>query len=59
MNENFTPHHGIGVPVPNNQHYRSAGLREPLALDDFHLIEKLAHTNSAIGSRLIQRTVHG
>ena len=34
-----------GAPVADNQNSRSAGPRGPLLLDDFHLIEKLAHFN--------------
>ena len=34
-----------GAPVADNQNSRTAGPRGPLLLDDFHLIEKLAHFN--------------
>ncbi len=34
-----------GIPVVDNQNSLSAGPRDPLLLQDFHLIEKLQHFN--------------
>ncbi|AIR89197.1 catalase [Pseudomonas cremoricolorata] len=44
-----------GAPVSDNQNSRSAGARGPLLLDDFHLIEKLAHFNR---ENIPERRVH-
>ena len=44
-----------GAPVPNNQDSISAGERGPLLLQDYQLIEKLAHQNR---ERIPERTVH-
>ncbi len=44
-----------GAPVADNQNSRSAGPRGPLQLDDFHLIEKLAHFNR---ENIPERRVH-
>ncbi|MEE5133017.1 catalase [Pseudomonas alliivorans] len=44
-----------GAPVADNQNSRSAGSRGPLLLDDFHLIEKLAHFNR---ENIPERRVH-
>lgn len=44
-----------GAPVADNQNSRSAGPRGPLMLDDFHLIEKLAHFNREV---IPERRVH-
>ena len=44
-----------GAPVPDNQNSRSAGPRGPLLLDDFHLLEKLAHFNR---ENIPERRVH-
>ncbi|NDL65481.1 catalase [Acerihabitans arboris] len=44
-----------GIPVADNQNSRSAGPRGPLTLDDFHLIEKLAHFNREV---IPERRVH-
>jgi len=44
-----------GAPVADNQNSRSAGPRGPLLLDDFHLIEKLAHFNREV---IPERRVH-
>lgn len=44
-----------GAPVSDNQNSRSAGPRGPLLLDDFHLIEKLAHFNR---ENIPERRVH-
>jgi catalase len=44
-----------GIPVADEQNSLSAGLRGPLLLQDFHLIEKLQHFNR---ERLPERVVH-
>ncbi|SEJ94780.1 catalase [Pseudomonas sp. NFR16] len=44
-----------GSPVADNQNSRSAGARGPLLLDDFHLVEKLAHFNR---ENIPERRVH-
>ncbi|MFB3302037.1 catalase [Pseudomonas sp. AMR01] len=44
-----------GAPVADNQNSRTAGPRGPLLLDDFHLIEKLAHFNR---ENIPERRVH-
>ncbi|WP_374029718.1 catalase [Bdellovibrio bacteriovorus] len=44
-----------GIPVSENQHSITAGPRGPVALQDFHLIEKLAHFNR---ERIPERVVH-
>jgi catalase len=44
-----------GAPVADNQNSLSAGPRGPLLLQDFHLLEKLAHQNR---ERIPERTVH-
>lgn len=44
-----------GAPVADNQNSISAGPRGPLLLQDYHLIEKLAHQNR---ERIPERVVH-
>ncbi len=44
-----------GSPVADNQNSLSAGPRGPLLMQDFHLIEKLAHFNR---ERIPERVVH-
>ena len=44
-----------GAPWPNNQDSLSAGERGPLLLQDYQLLEKLAHQNR---ERIPERTVH-
>ncbi len=44
-----------GSPVADNQNSLSAGPRGPLLMQDFHLLEKLAHQNR---ERIPERTVH-
>ncbi|MBJ9977482.1 catalase [Pseudomonas sp. S75] len=44
-----------GAPVADNQNSRSAGPRGPLLLDDFQLVEKLAHFNR---ENIPERRVH-
>ncbi|TYP76061.1 catalase [Aquimarina intermedia] len=44
-----------GAPVPNNQKSLTAGKRGPVLLQDYQLIEKLAHQNR---ERIPERVVH-
>ena len=44
-----------GAPVPDNQNSISAGPRGPLLMQDYALLEKLAHQNR---ERIPERTVH-
>jgi len=44
-----------GIPVADNQNSLSAGPYGPLLLQDFHLVEKLAHFNR---ERIPERVVH-
>lgn len=44
-----------GHPVGENQHSLSAGPRGPLLMQDYHLIEKMAHFNR---ERIPERVVH-
>ncbi len=44
-----------GAPVADNQNSRSAGSRGSLLLEDFHLVEKLAHFNREV---IPERRVH-
>lgn len=44
-----------GAPIADNQNSRSAGPRGPLLLEDYQLLEKLAHQNR---ERVPERTVH-
>src|SRR6478752_10364681 len=46
---------GSGMPVADNQNSITAGPRGPLLMQDFHLLEKLAHQNR---ERIPERTVH-
>ena len=55
MSQNTTLTTASGAPVADNQNSRSAGPRGPLVLDDFHLIEKLAHFNR---ENIPERRVH-
>ncbi|WP_397448242.1 catalase [Pseudomonas sp. NA-150] len=55
MSKNITLTTASGAPVADNQNSRSAGARGPLLLDDFHLIEKLAHFNR---ENIPERRVH-
>ena len=38
-----------GVPVADNQNSLTAGERGPIVLEDFHLLEKLAHFGFIVG----------
>src|SRR5271165_2283270 len=44
-----------GAPVADNQNTITAGPRGPVLMQDFHLLEKLAHQNR---ERIPERTVH-
>lgn len=44
-----------GIPYADNQNSLSAGQRGPLLLQDFHLLEKMAHFNR---ERIPERVVH-
>ena len=44
-----------GAPWPNNQDSITAGERGPLLMQDYQLLEKLAHQNR---ERIPERTVH-
>ncbi|MEA9993617.1 catalase [Pseudomonas sp. 10B1] len=55
MSQNKTLTTASGAPVADNQNSRSAGPGGPLLLDDFHLIEKLAHFNR---ENIPERRVH-
>ena len=44
-----------GIPVPDNQHSLTAGADGPVLIQDYHLIEKLAHFNR---ERIPERVVH-
>jgi catalase len=45
----------FGIPVSDNQHSLTAGSNGPTLLEDYHLIEKLAHFNR---ERIPERIVH-
>ena len=55
MNDKSVLTTASGAPVIDNQNSRSAGARGPLLLDDFHLVEKLAHFNREV---IPERRVH-
>ncbi|MFL1503913.1 catalase [Pseudomonas sp. S191] len=55
MSQNKVLTTASGAPVADNQNSRTAGPRGPLLLDDFHLIEKLAHFNR---ENIPERRVH-
>jgi catalase len=44
-----------GAPIADNQNSITAGARGPVLMQDFHLLEKLAHQNR---ERIPERTVH-
>src|SRR3954447_27041791 len=44
-----------GAPVADNQNSMTSGPRGPVLMQDFHLLEKLAHQNR---ERIPERTVH-
>lgn len=53
--ENRTLTTSTGAPVADNQNSLTAGQRGPVLLQDFHLLEKLAHFNR---ERIPERVVH-
>jgi catalase len=55
MAKNPTLTTGSGMPVADNQNTITAGPRGPVMMQDFHLLEKLAHQNR---ERIPERTVH-
>ncbi|HEX4767267.1 MAG TPA: catalase [Lichenihabitans sp.] len=55
MNDKPTLTTTAGAPWPDNQNSASAGPRGPLLLQDYQLIEKLAHQNR---ERIPERVVH-
>jgi len=55
MNDNKTLTNNFGAPVPDNEHSLSAGERGPLLLQDYLLVEKLAHFDR---ERIPERVVH-
>jgi catalase len=44
-----------GIPIGDNQNSLSAGARGPLLMQDFHLLEKMAHFNR---EHIPERIVH-
>jgi catalase len=44
-----------GIPVGDNQNTKTVGPRGPVLIEDFHLIEKMAHFNR---ERIPERVVH-
>src|ERR1700719_1013207 len=55
MAERLTLTTSSGRPVADNQNAITAGARGPVLMQDFHLLEKLAHQNR---ERIPERTVH-
>jgi len=55
MAENKKLTTNFGAPVPDNEHSLSAGERGPLLLQDYFLVEKLAHFDR---ERIPERVVH-
>jgi len=55
MTEHKTLTTADGMPVADNQNSLTAGPRGPILLEDFHLLEKLAHFNR---ERIPERVVH-
>ena len=55
MSQNPTLTMSSGAPVADNQNSMTAGPRGPVLMQDFHLLEKLAHQNR---ERIPERTVH-
>jgi catalase len=55
MAKNPTLTTGSGMPVADNENTVTAGPRGPVLMQDFHLLEKLAHQNR---ERIPERTVH-
>src|SRR5258706_8771853 len=55
MSENKRLTTGHGIPVGDNQNTKTVGPRGPVLMEDFHLIEKMAHFNR---ERIPERVVH-
>jgi catalase len=55
MADDKTLTNDFGAPVPDNEHALSAGERGPLLLQDYFLVEKLAHFDR---ERIPERVVH-
>lgn len=55
MNDSKKLTTSAGAPVPDNQNALTAGARGPLLMQDYQLIEKLAHQNR---ERIPERVVH-
>src|SRR5262245_25783287 len=55
MTEDTRLTNNCGAPVPNNEHSLTAGDRGPILLQDYFLIEKLAHFDR---ERIPERVVH-
>ncbi len=55
MTENNELTTSFGIPISDNQNSLTAGSTGPILLQDFHLIEKLAHFNR---ERIPERVVH-
>src|ERR1700682_5135554 len=55
MSKNPTMTTSSGAPVADTQNSITAGPRGPVLMQDFHLLEKLAHQNR---ERIPERTVH-
>jgi catalase len=55
MNENRTLTTTAGAPIADNQNALTAGRHGPVLLQDYQLLEKLAHQNR---ERVPERTVH-
>jgi catalase len=55
----MTEHNSIttadGIPIGDNQNSLTAGDHGPILMQDFHLMEKLAHFNR---ERIPERVVH-
>lgn len=55
MSNSKTLTNNFGAPLPNNEHSLTAGERGPVLLQDYQLIEKLAHFDR---ERIPERVVH-
>lgn len=55
MTENNDLTTSFGIPISDNQNSLTAGSNGPILLQDFYLIEKLAHFNR---ERIPERVVH-
>ena len=55
MSKTLTMTTSSGAPVADNQNSLTAGPFGPILMQDFHLLEKLAHQNR---ERIPERTVH-